>query len=338
MTETPSPARSAETLVARLDVGDRRALPRLLTLIENRDPVGIAALDLLYPRTGRAHVVGITGPPGSGKSSLVAALVEAIRASGRRVAVVAIDPSSPVSGGAVLGDRIRMMALHADPGVFVRSMASRGRVGGLAPAAAGIVHALDAAGFPIVLLETVGTGQDGIDVAALAHTVVVVQVPGLGDGVQAIKAGQLEIGDVLAVNKADLPGAEDVLRAMRQTAEATRRPDGWRIPVRKVSAATGDGIDPLLAAIDAHADHLRAGDGWDRRQTIAAQAEVLSGLRSALERRLAHVAGDDMLAALVASVANRETAPDAAIAALLGLLDGQRATGSRGPIGDQGGG
>ncbi len=322
MTDAASLARAAQALVARLDAGDRRALPRLLTLVENRDPVGIAALELLYPRTGRAHVVGVTGPPGSGKSTLVAALVEAIRASGRTVAVVAIDPSSPVSGGAVLGDRIRMMARHADAGVFVRSMASRGQVGGLAPAAAGIVHALDAAAFPIVLLETVGTGQDGIDIASLAHTVVVVQVPGLGDGVQAIKAGQLEVGDVLAVNKADLPGADEVYRAIRQTADATHTPDGWRLPVQKVSTATGTGIDALLAAIEAHAVHLRASDGWARRQRIAAQAEVLSGLRAALERRLAEVAGDDALSPLVTRVAARETSPDTAIGTLLRLLDG----------------
>ncbi len=337
MTGERSAAEAAALLVARLDAGDRRALPRLLTLIENRDPVGIAALDRLYSRTGQAHVVGITGPPGSGKSTLVAALVEAVRASGRTVAVVAIDPSSPVSGGAVLGDRIRMMARHADAGVFVRSMASRGRVGGLAPAAAGVVHALDAAGYPLILLETVGTGQDGIDIAALAHTVAVVQVPGLGDGVQAIKAGQLEIGDVLAVNKADLPGAEEVSRALRQTADATHRPDGWRIPVRKVSAATGEGVEALLAAIDGHGDHLRAGNGWDQRQRTAAQAEILIGLRAALERRLAGVADDDSLASLVASVAERETSPDAAVAALLGLLDAG-AAGDGGPVGDQGGG
>jgi LAO/AO transport system kinase len=249
--------------------------------------------------------------------------------------VLAVDPSIPLTGGAVLGDRIRMMAHHADDGVFVRSVASRGRTGGLAPAAAALVHAVDAAGYPLVLLETVGTGQDGIDIAALAHTVVVVQVPGLGDGVQAIKAGQLEIGDVFAVTKSDLPGAADVLRHLRQTVEASPHPDGWRPPVVGVSGTTGDGVPDLLAAIDAHAANLRAGDGWRRRQREAARAEVLSGLRDALERRLAGVAGNDGLALLVDRVAAREEPPASAIAALLDLLG--PVPGGGHPVGDEGG-
>lgn len=336
MSDASPIASAASGLVARLDVGDRRALPRLLTLVENRDPVGLAALALIYPRTGSAHVVGVTGPPGSGKSTLVAALVAALRAEGRRIAVVAIDPSSPITGGAVLGDRIRMTAHHADDGVFVRSMASRGRLGGLAPAAAAVVHVLDAAGFPIVLLETVGAGQDGIDIASLAHTVVVVQAPGLGDGVQAIKAGQLEIGDVLAVGKADLPGADELLRSLRFVPEGSHSPDGWTTPVLAVSATTGTGVPELVAAVDAHADHLRTGDGWTQRQRLAARREVLAGLRSALEHRLEHAAGDDGLSDLVDAVAARAVAPESAVAALLGLLDGPPP--GRRPVGDQGGG
>jgi LAO/AO transport system kinase len=319
-------------LIRRIDAGDPRALPRLLTLIENRDPAGLAALDTLYPRGGRAHVVGITGPPGSGKSTLVAALVSEIRASGRRVAVLAIDPSSPVTGGAVLGDRIRMMEMHADPDVFIRSMASRGRVGGLAPAAAGAVAALDAAGFPVIIVETVGTGQDGIDIMTLAQTVVVVQVPGLGDGVQAIKAGQLEVGDLLVVNKADLPGATDLVRLLRQSAEGLGSP-GWEVPVLPVSAATGDGIPGLLAAIDRHGVVLRGGSEGARRQREAASAAVMSGLRAALERRIASETSDEMRD-LIDAVAARDLAPDAAVAQLLTRLDGAGTRGSD-PVGDQ---
>lgn len=305
-------------LIARLDAGDPRALPRLLTLVENADPAGLAALDALYPRTGAAHIVGVTGPPGSGKSTLIAALAERLREADSHVAVLAVDPSSPVSGGAVLGDRVRMMARHGDPGLFVRSMASRGRVGGLGPAAARAVHLLDAAGFPVVLVETVGSGQDAVDIATLAQTVVVVQVPGFGDGVQAIKAGQLEIGDILVVNKSDLPGAEEVLRTLRAYARATA--DGWERPILPVTAATGDGLDELLAAIVAHASHLRQGTGWDDRRRGAAAAEILAGLRDALERRLARLARDDGFADLVAEVADRARTPSAAIGDLLAAM------------------
>jgi LAO/AO transport system kinase len=320
-------------LIDRLDAGDPRALPRLLTLIENRDQAGLAALDVLYPRGGHAHVVGITGPPGSGKSTLVAALIAEIRASGRTVAVLAIDPSSPVTGGAVLGDRIRMMDLHADPGVFIRSMASRGRVGGLAPAAAGAVAALDAAGYPIILVETVGTGQDGIDIVTLAQTVAVVQVPGLGDGVQAIKAGQLEIGDLLVVNKRDLPGAEELVRLLRQSAEDLGT-DGWDVPVLPVSASTGDGIPALLDAIDRHREHLQATGEGARRSASAASAAVMTGLRAAIERRIA-AGSSDTMARLLEEVAARRISPDSAVAGLLAALDSAAGIGGSDPIGNQ---
>ena len=198
---------SGQDLVTRLGGSDPRVLPRLATLIENEDPRGLEVLEAIYPLTGKAHVVGITGPPGTGKSTLIAALVRQFRHSGQQVAVIAVDPSSPLTGGAVLGDRVRMMDHHADPGVFVRSMASRGRQGGLAWSTAELVHLLDAAGYPIILVETVGTGQDGIDIAALAQTTIVVEAPGLGDSVQAIKSGLLEIADIVVVNKSDQPGA-----------------------------------------------------------------------------------------------------------------------------------
>lgn len=321
-------------LVERLDRGDRRALPRLLTLVENDDPAGLAALDRLYPRTGQAHVIGLTGPPGSGKSTLVAALVAALRKRGQPVAVLAIDPTSPLTGGAVLGDRIRMMELHADPRVFVRSMAARGRVGGLAPTAARAIHLLDAAGYPTILLETVGTGQDGIDIAGLAQTVAILQVPGLGDGVQSIKAGQLEIGDLLIVNKADLPGAEDVARRLRQEVSARQPRDGWDVPVLPVVASQGEGIEAVVAAMTDHAAFLRTTSGWAERAHTSAMAEVLAGVRMELERRLSRDR-DALAAALVDDVAHRRCSPERAIGEIVDRLAGVP---GRAAAGDQGGG
>lgn len=260
-------------LVDRLDAGDPRALPRLLTLAENGDPAGIAALRRLASRAGLAHVVGITGPPGSGKSSLVNALVGELRQRGHRVAVVAVDPSSPVTGGAVLGDRVRMSDRHRDDGIYFRSMASRGASGGLATATRRVVRLLGAAGFPTVLVETVGTGQDGVDVAGVADTVVVVQVPGLGDGVQAIKAGILEIGDILVVNKGDLPGATDVQRQLRDLGHGHGDEAGaWRRPVLRTVATTGEGVPALVDALGAHRDWLGRHPG--RRTRLAAAREV----------------------------------------------------------------
>jgi LAO/AO transport system kinase len=314
---------TAEEVLARLRGPDPRALPRLATLIENEDPRGLAALDLLFPHTGGAHVVGVTGPPGAGKSTLVAALLAAIRQSGRRVAVVAVDPSSPVSGGAVLGDRVRMMDRYADDGVFVRSMASRGRKGGLAWATAELVHLLDAAGFPLILVETVGTGQDGTDIAALADTVVVVEAPGLGDGVQAIKSGLLEIGDIVVVNKADQPGAKDALRTLRAALQmdlgaAQRRPE-----ICATTATTGDGIATLLAAINAHVLWLDESGERTARREARAEAEILTGLRSHLERSLAqHSAASPPLADAIARVARREMTPRRAVETLAEALAG----------------
>ncbi len=202
--------RAAALADAAVD-GDRLALARLLTAVENRTPVAEAALRRLYPTAGRAHLVGITGPPGSGKSTLVAALIAEIRAAGRNVAVIAVDPSSPITGGALLGDRVRMQAYAADDGVFIRSMASRGHAGGLASTSTAAAAILDAAGFDLVLIETVGTGQSEVEVAAAADTTVVLEAPEMGDEVQAIKAGLLEVADLVVVNKGDKPGANGPL-------------------------------------------------------------------------------------------------------------------------------
>jgi LAO/AO transport system kinase len=310
-------------LVERIRAGDPRALPRLITLLEQGSEAGQRALSELYPNSGRAHIVGITGPPGAGKSTLINALIGAIRDTGRRVAVLAIDPSSPVSGGAVLGDRIRMMERHADDEVYIRSMAARGRVGGLASAAADVVHLLDAVGFDVILIETVGAGQDGVAVARLAQTVVVLQVPGLGDGVQAIKAGILEVGDILVVNKADQQGATELGRVLRQAVMPLGASDSRPVPVLSVVATTGEGIDRLRDAIDEHRRSLAA-SGEDReRATAAARDEVLARLRTEIERRL-QTAPEELPAiqAAIDDVAARRTTSGAAVRGLIELLPG----------------
>ncbi len=313
---------AGEELIARLRGADRRFLPRLATLIENGDPRGLEALDLLYPLTGRAHVIGITGPPGAGKSSLISKLIGEFRREGQRVAVVAVDPSSTLTGGAVLGDRIRMLEHQQDDGVFVRSTASRGRRGGLAWATSGLVHLLDAAGFDVVIVETVGVGQDGGDIASLADTVVVVEAPGMGDGVQAIKSGLLEIVDVVVVNKADLPTAAETLRHLRAAFALGQSASGWRVPIVAVSGLSGAGVDELHQAVTQHAGWLRDSGELSSRRWQAAQTEELAGLRTELERRLDDRAeGDPRLQELVAQVARRNRSPHRAVSDLLSRLE-----------------
>ncbi len=315
-------------MVAALDVlerlrgEDRRILPRLATLIENEDPAALHIFDLIYGATGSAHIVGVTGPPGSGKSTLIAALIDQVRQQGRRVGVVAVDPSSPLTGGAVLGDRIRMMERHSDSGVFVRSMASRGRRGGLAWATASLVHLLDAARFDVVVVETIGTGQDGTDIASLADTVVVVEAPGLGDGVQAIKSGLLEVGDVVVVNKADLPGANEALRILRSSFALGHSTSSWRVPILPTSTLELMGIDRLLESLNAHRAWLTDTEELRRRRTRAARAEVLAGLRVSLEHRLDTVTGHSaQLSDLIAQVAIREISPRGAVQTIVSRLD-----------------
>ena len=307
----------ADDILARLR-GDPRALPRLASLVENHHPVGEAALEALYPRTGRAHIVGVTGPPGAGKSSLTAALINEVRASDREIAVIAVDPSSTVSGGAVLGDRIRMMERYADSGVFVRSMASRGRQGGLAWTTASLMHLLDAAGYPLVVIETVGTGQDGTDIASLADTVVVVEAPGLGDGVQAIKSGLLEVGDIVVVNKVDMAGADEALRVLRAAFEYGHPRQERRIPVFGTDAVSGQGVDRLLRELDAHWAWLSATGELTHRRAEAARAEILAGVRQTLEGRIAaQHRGDNHVGSLVQQVAVRELTPQHAVSQLV---------------------
>lgn len=287
-------------LAAEVLSGKRLALSRLLTLIENNAPEGVAALDRLYPHTGRAHLVGITGSPGSGKSSLVNQIALHLRQPGstgaaRSVGIVAVDPTSPFTGGAVLGDRVRMRDLAGDPGIFIRSMASRGALGGLAATTASIVQVLDAAGFDVVLIETVGAGQAEIDIARLAHTTVVVEAPGMGDDIQAIKAGILEIADILVINKADRPGLESTVRALRSIIELghpthPRETQGdaaplWIPPVLQTIATRSEGITGLVSAIDDHARHLRATGLWQIRDRSRLQVELEHLIQAELANR-----------------------------------------------------
>jgi len=277
--------------------GDRRSLARLLTLVENDDPAGRAVLNELYPRTGKAHVVGITGAPGTGKSSFTNQLARVYRtpASGepKSVAIVAVDPSSPFTGGALLGDRVRMKDHAGDAGVFIRSMASRGAVGGIARATAAVTQVLDAAGFDIVLVETVGAGQSEVEIARLAHTTIVVEAPGMGDEIQAIKAGILEIADILVVNKADLPGAErteQVLRANLEMGAGTRRPaqkgaEVWTPPVIKVQSLNPVGIIEACDLIQDHRAYLERSGEWQLRDRERLDSELEDLLKEELFQR-----------------------------------------------------
>ncbi|KAB7622797.1 methylmalonyl Co-A mutase-associated GTPase MeaB [Alkalilimnicola sp. S0819] len=264
-------------LAERVREGDLRAIARLITRVEANESEVRPALAELYPHTGRAHVVGITGVPGAGKSTLVTQLAREIRASGRTVGVVAIDPSSPFSGGSILGDRIRMGDLISDPGVFIRSMATRGSLGGLARPALDAVDLMDAGGFDVVLIETVGVGQDEVDIVRAAHTTVVVNAPGLGDDVQAIKAGVLEIADIHVVSKADRPDANRTIQELKGMLMMSLEPgEGiWRVPVIPTSSEQGSGFDQLLEAIDRHQAHLEnSGELATRREQIASTRVV----------------------------------------------------------------
>ena len=309
-------------LVEKALAGNRYALARLISLIEDNGTEARAALAALYPHTGQAHVVGVTGAPGTGKSTLVNELTKVLRAQGTTVGIVAVDPSSPFSGGALLGDRVRMRDLAGDRGVFIRSMATRGSLGGLARATSDVVKVLDAAGFSVVLVETVGAGQAEVDIARTAHTTVVVEAPGLGDEVQALKAGLLEIADVLVVNKADRPGAAQTARALemvinRNAVRGGADDNAWRPPILKTIALDGSGVPEVLEAIVGHREYLRASGSWAERERARVETELRNVLQQELLDRLLARAGEEQVQAWVERIAAREVDVYTAVRAVL---------------------
>ena len=343
--------------VAAVLGGDRLALSRLLSQIEDDTAIGRQVLSELFPHTGNAHLIGVTGAPGTGKSSLVNQLVKNFRGltgpePPPRVAVVAVDPSSPFTGGAVLGDRIRMTELSGDRGVFIRSMASRGSLGGLARATAGLVQAFDAAGFSIILIETVGAGQAEVDIARLAHTTLVIDAPGLGDDVQAIKAGILEIADILVINKADRPGVEATERALRTMLQLAHpvprifqdsagRMDGsqknpdvsedhfWIPSIHRTIATRGEGIAELVEAIFTHRSFLKKSGDYERRERARLENELYLRVQAVLIDRWRGELPEGLYDALLTRVIDREISPEEAVANLVSSpVDRERGQGS----------
>jgi len=350
-------------LIKAVMEGNRLALARLLTQVENDTAAGRTALSELFPSTGRAHLIGVTGAPGTGKSALVNQLALYLRRSPEvdggeaqkppQVAIVAVDPSSPFTGGALLGDRIRMRDLIGDSGIFIRSMATRGSLGGLASATAGVVQVLDAAGYEIILIETVGAGQAEVDIARLAHTTLVIEAPGLGDDIQAIKAGILEIADVLVVNKADLPGVEAAERALRgmlhlahpvrhefvshhgerMAVPAAGEPQGggsppdpggskssgalWIPPIRRTIATDGTGIPELAASIEEHYNYLRQTGEWQQRDQARLQTELDVLLRETLMARWRDSVSESQYRQVLQEVYKRELSPWQAVDTLI---------------------
>lgn len=321
--------------------GDRLALARLLSRVENATPEGLAALDALFPHTGKAHLLGVTGAPGTGKSSLVNQLALHYRKQDKKVAIVAVDPSSPFTGGAVLGDRVRMRDLSGDTGVFIRSMASRGSLGGLAQATAGVVQVFDAAGFDVIIIETVGAGQSEVDIARLAHTTLVVEAPGLGDDIQAIKAGILEIADILVINKADNPAVDSTERALKtmlelahpvkrvfqhhgQAFEVPAHENGhengrllWIPLIRRTVATEAKGLPELLEAIATHVAYLRESGDWARREEARLEAEFDLLLREKLVEHFRRQVPEKIVSDLFAETLARRLSPREAIGQLL---------------------
>ena len=290
--------------------GDTRALSRMITLVENRSADSLALLQQLFPRTGNSQVIGITGSPGSGKSTLVDRLAMAYRKQGHTLAVVAVDPTSPFTGGAILGDRIRMQTPGTDPGVYIRSMATRGHLGGLATATADVVTVLDAAGKNPIIVETVGVGQDEIEIVKLADVSIVLLVPGMGDDVQALKAGIMEIGDVFVINKCDRPGVDKMERAVLAMLSLAHRPDGWEPPVVKTVATDARGIDELMSTIQRYDSFFQNSAARLQKKKEAVKQRLITLLEEQLVKTaVQQVFPNGELNEIVEQIANRQQDP-----------------------------
>ena len=331
-------------IITSLREGNRLALSKVLTHVENNSPTGQQAIETLFPFTGRAYLIGITGAPGTGKSTLVNSLALSLRRQANipKVAIIAVDPSSPYTGGALLGDRVRMRDLSGDTGIFIRSMASRGALGGLAHTTTAMSQVLDAAGYDIILIETVGAGQSEVEIAGLAHTVIVVEAPGLGDEIQAIKAGILEIADILVVNKSDKPGAENSRRALQAMLEMARG-GGYNPPARKhlfqvtepaavvevtdesewtppiicTIATENQGMDELLEAIKNHQKYLKKSTLWERRDKENLALELEGLIRDALSEKWSTEMPKEVIERTLDEIYQRKIAPHTAVKHLL---------------------
>ncbi len=314
---------SVDDLVGRAREGDARAVARLISLVEDESPRLREVMAALVPHAGNAQVIGITGSPGVGKSTSTNALVGELRKQDKRIGVLAVDPSSPFSGGALLGDRVRMQDHALDREVYIRSMASRGHLGGLAWATPQALRVLDATGCDVIIVETVGVGQSEVEIAGLADTTLVLLAPGMGDGIQAAKAGILEIGDVYVINKADRDGADQVRRDLRSMLALGERPEGaWKPPIIKTVAHKGDGMDEVVAALDAHRDHLESSGEMERRRTRRARDEIEAIAVTALRARWGDVHGRSELDDLAAAVVAGDRDPYAAADELLATVSG----------------
>ena len=316
-----------DDLLSQVRQGRRRAIARLMTLIENDDTAAHTAVAVLHPYTGQAHIVGITGSPGSGKSTLVNELAKALRGRGGRVGIIAVDPTSPFTGGALLGDRVRMRDLAGDEGIFIRSMASRGSLGGLSQKTGALAKVLDAAGFETILIETVGAGQAEVDIAGTAHTTLVVEAPGMGDEIQSNKAGILEIADILVVNKADRPTAVNTVKALKLMLQLGLRHETdngaepvWQTPVLEAVAVEGKGIEEIVTAIIRHRETLRANSGWYKKEAERSRQEINHLLQTRFMAQLRQTVPAAEQERLITAVAQREIDAYTAVDQLLAVM------------------